>query len=292
MVESERRQHPRVPVQIDVAYDNDVFLVNASLRDLSVGGAHILTEAPLPVGTRLSLFFRSDDTSFDLSARVLRVTEEDPDEPEIAPSMAVKFLDLSSSDQETLSSLIERYLSSASVEEDLEETILEETAESPLPAVDGAPEAHASAEEAPQEEGARTDAAPHYAPTENPEELESTVEYEPALPLDAAPVAPEDSPAHLPQEAAEASPQALPDPFATVQISPGQSIDDLTTLRVENSPFAPPTEGVFSPEETIATMPEIPAVEVAAEAEEAREEESSTTRQSEKRGGRRKKKKS
>jgi hypothetical protein len=110
MVEQDRRKHPRVPVHIDIAYDNDVVLTQANLTDLSLGGANVFTDVPLPVGTQLSLWFRAADPGFELKGRVLRVTEEDPDDETARPGMGVQFFGISPEEEETMQELINWYL--------------------------------------------------------------------------------------------------------------------------------------------------------------------------------------
>lgn len=234
MVESDRRRHPRVPVQIDVAYDNDVFLVNASLRDLSLGGAHILTTVPLPVGTRLSLIFRGEEI-IDLSAEVLRVTEEDPDEPELAVGMAVQFLEVSSYEQTSLSELIEAYLDRP--EEVAEEEVAEEVAAEEVQVIGGdapvVPEPSPSLEETVVEEPVHAREAPA-APLEHPDsqELIRTVRIPPPTVR-----------ANMPEA----------DPFTTIRMEPpSEAQDPITTIRM-----APP-EGV---QVSLESTQESPAID-------------------------------
>jgi hypothetical protein len=102
----DRRKYSRVPLEIDLAFDNDVLQMEAILRDLSLGGANILTDAPLPVGTMLSLQLHSKPASLFFTGRVRRVTEEDPDDPEILPSMAVQFLEMTDEKREVVAELL------------------------------------------------------------------------------------------------------------------------------------------------------------------------------------------
>ena len=110
MPDQDRRKHPRIPVHIDITYDNDVVLTQANVKDLSLGGANILTALPLPVGTQLSIWFRSTEPGFELKARVLRVTEEDPDDEVAQPGMGIQFYGISSKEENAIQELIEWYL--------------------------------------------------------------------------------------------------------------------------------------------------------------------------------------
>jgi hypothetical protein len=117
MPDQDRRKHPRIPIQIDIAYDNDVVLTQTNVQDISLGGANVLTALPLPVGTRLSIWFRGADPNLELKARVLRVTEEDPDDEATRPGMGIQFFGISSQEEEAIQALIDWYVSQPAPQE-------------------------------------------------------------------------------------------------------------------------------------------------------------------------------
>jgi len=69
----ERRRHPRVMTHLKCTYERDGNLADATVTDLSPGGAFIATRHPLPMG---SVFFfhltlHSDEPPFKIETRVV-----------------------------------------------------------------------------------------------------------------------------------------------------------------------------------------------------------------------------
>jgi Tfp pilus assembly protein PilZ len=55
----ENRQHPRKSIESPVAFQVEGGArIEASCRDISLGGVYVETEAPLPYGAALTLFIR------------------------------------------------------------------------------------------------------------------------------------------------------------------------------------------------------------------------------------------
>lgn len=55
---SDKRQHPRLPVELTVSYPNRGALVRDLISDLSPGGVFVRTKQPLPIGTEVELHVR------------------------------------------------------------------------------------------------------------------------------------------------------------------------------------------------------------------------------------------
>ena len=51
---SDRRQHPRLSIAVEVDLRSEHNFYSAQTRDLSVGGLFIETDVALPIGTRLA----------------------------------------------------------------------------------------------------------------------------------------------------------------------------------------------------------------------------------------------
>jgi len=77
-----KRLKIRVKAILPIVYTHLINVHCAHTRDVSVGGAYILTNEPLPVGAKIALTLRITDSQFRLDlgtigARVVRVNEVD-----------------------------------------------------------------------------------------------------------------------------------------------------------------------------------------------------------------------
>ena len=52
---TERRQHPRLSISVEVDFGSEHNFYSAHTRDISVGGLFIETDVALPIGTKLSV---------------------------------------------------------------------------------------------------------------------------------------------------------------------------------------------------------------------------------------------
>ena len=84
----------------------------AKIVNLSTGGAYLMTEAEYQPGSRVTLWIKSSQMSFFVTAIVLR---NDP------YGIAVRFLDLSESTRSSILRIISQFLSRAKQESSVEE---------------------------------------------------------------------------------------------------------------------------------------------------------------------------
>jgi len=84
----------------------------AKIVNLSTGGAYLMTEAEYQPGSRVTLWIKSSQMSFFVTAIVLR---NDP------YGIAVRFLDLSESTRSSILEIISRFLSRSKPESSVEE---------------------------------------------------------------------------------------------------------------------------------------------------------------------------
>jgi len=96
---SDRREHERVLVDIEVDYKADDTFLFAYITDISAMGIFVQTNNPEPIGTRLNLCFR---TPKELGGRLMEVEGEvqwvNPHRPKDPagrnPGMGIRFVDL------------------------------------------------------------------------------------------------------------------------------------------------------------------------------------------------------
>ncbi len=93
---AERRESPRVPVDIRVDYKSEDTFLFASITNISEMGIFIETRTPLPKGTQLNLEFELPKGGrFKERGEVMWVNPYRPTGPNLNPGMGIRFLDLS-----------------------------------------------------------------------------------------------------------------------------------------------------------------------------------------------------
>ena len=116
----ERRQAPRVFVDLEVDYALEDNFLFAYITDLSATGIFIRTTAPEPAGTHLNLRFSPpadaapDQRPFELEGEVIWINPYRPGAPDsLHPGMGVRFTRLDDDDRRRLIELVRRiaYLS-------------------------------------------------------------------------------------------------------------------------------------------------------------------------------------
>ena len=111
---SDRRQAPRVLVDLEVDYASEDNYLFAYITDISATGIFIRTEEPESTGTHLNLRFVPDFTDvdpmpFELEGEVIWVNPYRPGAPDnLHPGMGVRFLDLDDETQARLLELVRR----------------------------------------------------------------------------------------------------------------------------------------------------------------------------------------
>ena len=63
----DRRQHPRKPCSMRVTYATQDLLGRDTIKDISVGGVHIDTMVPFPVGQKITLMLSPPDVEKEIS---------------------------------------------------------------------------------------------------------------------------------------------------------------------------------------------------------------------------------
>jgi uncharacterized protein (TIGR02266 family) len=101
---SERRQHSRlsIAVEVDIGSENNFY--SARTRDISVGGLFIETDVALPIGTRLRVDLKFLKKQLNAEAEVTWVLLG---EGEQAVGVGVRFVDLSPSAVKNIESFME-----------------------------------------------------------------------------------------------------------------------------------------------------------------------------------------
>ncbi|HTJ47246.1 MAG TPA: TIGR02266 family protein [Kofleriaceae bacterium] len=106
----ERREAPRVLIDLEVDYaleDNYLF---AYITDISATGIFIRTVTPESAGTHLNLRFTPPhERTFELEGEVIWINPYRPGAPDsLHPGMGVRFLGLSDDDRRRLIELVRR----------------------------------------------------------------------------------------------------------------------------------------------------------------------------------------
>ena len=115
---SERREHRRVMVSMEVDYRCDDNFLFAYITDLSAMGIFIQTENPHPPGTMLNLRFRpSGHPQIDVEGRVIWINPPRKHDS-INPGMGVQFVDLTPALREQIQELVRTFAYLSDDEED------------------------------------------------------------------------------------------------------------------------------------------------------------------------------
>ncbi len=88
---SERRQHPRLSISVEVDFGSENNFYSARTRDISVGGLFIECDIALPIGTRLRVDLKFLQKQLHTESEVTWVLLGDGGQP---TGMGVRFVDL------------------------------------------------------------------------------------------------------------------------------------------------------------------------------------------------------
>jgi len=109
---SERRQHERVVVDIEVDYRADDTFLFAYITDISAMGIFVQTNNPEEVGTRLNLCFRMPDDGrlMEVEGEVTWINPQRPDDPSGRnPGMGIRFVNLEDEDRVDLMRMVRTF---------------------------------------------------------------------------------------------------------------------------------------------------------------------------------------
>jgi uncharacterized protein (TIGR02266 family) len=98
---AEKRQHDRVPLEVEVDFSSETNFYNGFTENISEGGLFVATWEVRKLGDRVALRFRLPDSTelIECQAEVRWLREQNPDTPSIAPGIGLRFLDLSPAQQ-------------------------------------------------------------------------------------------------------------------------------------------------------------------------------------------------
>lgn len=107
----ERRRFPRVERLVKLRFSAKDFPRTSYARDISTGGVFIHTHDPLPQGTEVSvtLIHPVSQQKLDLTGRIVRVVEADPQRPAQVPGVGVAFEEVSEDKREMLRAFLKDF---------------------------------------------------------------------------------------------------------------------------------------------------------------------------------------
>jgi type IV pilus assembly protein PilZ len=112
----DRRQAPRVFVDLEVDYASEDNYLFAYITDISATGIFVRTTTPEPPGTHLNLRFNpppdpdTDDRPFELEGEVIWWNPFRPGKPDnLHPGMGIRFVGLTDEERRRLSELIKTF---------------------------------------------------------------------------------------------------------------------------------------------------------------------------------------
>lgn len=106
------REHERLPITLTVNYRTDMDFLNASAKDISLGGMFLRTASPLPEGTELNLCFNIPEVTmeFCVSAEIIWAVSSSEAENEEDCGMGLKFINMSKDRSRLLGNYINQKL--------------------------------------------------------------------------------------------------------------------------------------------------------------------------------------
>ena len=109
--DAERRQAPRVLVDLEVDYASEENYLFAYITDISATGIFIRTTAPEAPGTHLNLRFSSEHSGpIEIEGEVIWVNPYRPGKPDnLHPGMGIRFVSLDNELRDRLLDLIRRF---------------------------------------------------------------------------------------------------------------------------------------------------------------------------------------
>jgi type IV pilus assembly protein PilZ len=109
---ADRRQAPRVLVDLEVDYASEENYLFAYITDISETGIFVRTTTPEQPGTHLNLRFRPDDESpqLEVEGEVIWVNPYRPGAPDnLHPGMGIRFVGLDDDLRDRLLELVRRF---------------------------------------------------------------------------------------------------------------------------------------------------------------------------------------
>jgi c-di-GMP-binding flagellar brake protein YcgR len=107
----EKRQHVRIGIVWPVSFDSSNGPVQGKIKDISLSGAFIVSENPLPLKSEFSLSLNMPGQEpLNLNSEVVWSNANVPEDRIITRGMGVRFLGISEQDRKVLSEAIASYM--------------------------------------------------------------------------------------------------------------------------------------------------------------------------------------
>jgi type IV pilus assembly protein PilZ len=103
-----KRQHSRVPVEVDVDFWSESNFYKGFVENISEGGLFVVTWEPKKIGEKVTLKFRLPDSTetIECAGEVRWVRVLNPDTPDVSPGLGVRFVNMSPTQQRRVEEFI------------------------------------------------------------------------------------------------------------------------------------------------------------------------------------------
>lgn len=98
---SNKRQHNRIPLEIDIDFASESNFYNGFTENISEGGVFVATYEQKGMGEKVSLKFRLPDSNetIECEGEVRWIREQNADTPDVSPGIGIRFINMSPSVQ-------------------------------------------------------------------------------------------------------------------------------------------------------------------------------------------------
>lgn len=98
---SNKRQHNRIPLEIDIDFSSESNFYNGFTENISEGGVFVATYEHKAMGEKVSLKFRLPDSNemIECEGEVRWIREQNADTPDVSPGLGIRFINMSPSVQ-------------------------------------------------------------------------------------------------------------------------------------------------------------------------------------------------
>lgn len=98
---ADKRQHSRIPLEVDVDFSSESNFYNGFAENISEGGLFVATYELKHVGDKVALKFRLPDSAetIECDGEVRWIREQNADTPDVSPGLGIRFLNMSPAQQ-------------------------------------------------------------------------------------------------------------------------------------------------------------------------------------------------
>jgi hypothetical protein len=115
-VQEERRQHPRVDITLPVSMETSQGMIEAETKNISLGGAFICCQNPLPLREKFRLTIEAPNhDSLTVNAEVVWSNINVPDDKILNRGMGIRFIQITKHDREFLTQVASAHLENSVV---------------------------------------------------------------------------------------------------------------------------------------------------------------------------------